>query len=474
MHVVGALAAQLAFLPLGVGVLLLSGGSRLARGVLRVGVALFVGLAAGAVVLPWLLYVGVSPTIPVVLLLGALALAVGVVVTRRRRSPVSGRGEETEPASIGPLGLLVIAAPLVLLAVDRLKTRISAHDAWANWMLKARLLYYDGGTFLGALDHRAFAVDSTAGPGHREYPLGVPALAAVALHGASGNVQGAALLYPVLLGGFALVMWTVLQPHVPQWPLLAGISLVLWLPMTRQLALAATGDLPIGVFFVAAALLFVLWLAEETPGALPLAALCGAAALACKRDALADCAVLAAVALVETVRLRRPDLARRMAIALALMFLSIVPWRLWVSLHHLRNQDVSFGSKHLARNLDQIGFIVAQLGHNLVDGNLYAYVVPIAGVAAALALTRGRSRRLSAAAAVFGLGLFAVLIVVYLNATVNLAGLVLLSATRTLYPLSLFAAAVLPLLVVRALGSGGDSGGGSGAGGRALGDREGA
>ena len=248
MHVVGALAALLAFLPLGAGVLLLSGAWRLARGVLRVGLALFVGLAAGAVVLPPLLYVGLSPTIPVVLLLGALVLAAGVVVARRR---TRARRATEAAVSIGPLGLLVIAAPLVLLAVDRVRTRITTHDAWSNWMLKAKLLYYDGGTFLGALDHRAFAVDTTASPGHREYPLGVPALTAVVMHGASGNVQDAALLYPVLLGGFALVMWTVLQPRVPQWPLLAGISLVLWLPASRELALNATGDLPVGVFFVA-------------------------------------------------------------------------------------------------------------------------------------------------------------------------------------------------------------------------------
>ena len=275
-----------------------------------------------------------------------------------------------------------------------------------------------------------------------------PGAAAVAMHGASGNVQAAALLYPVLLGGFALVMWTVLEPRVPRWPLLAGISLVLWLPMTRKLALDATGDLPVGVFFVAAVLFFGLWLAEETPGALPLAALCGAAALASKRDALADCAVLAVLALVETFRLRRPDLARRMAIALALMFLSIVPWRLFVSHHHLRNQDVSVGSKHLAKNLHHVGFIAGRLAHRFFDGN-YAYVVPIAAVAAALALARGPSRRLPAAVAVFGLGLFAVLIVVYVNATINLVSLLPLSAGRTVYPLSLFAASILPLLVVR-------------------------
>ena len=447
MQVVGALAALLAFLPLGAGVLLLTGAWGLARGVLRVGLALFAGLATGAAALPPLLYIGLSPTIPVVLLLGALAFVAGCVVARRSTFPSE---EEMEAVSIGLLGLLAIAAPLVLLAVDRLRTRIATHDAWANWMLKAKLLYYDGGTFLGALDHRAFAVQSTASPGHREYPLGVPALTGVVLHGASGNVQDAALLYPALLGGFALVMWTVLRPRVPQWPLLAGLSLVLWLPMSRSLALNATGDLPVGVFFVASVLLFGLWLAEETPGALPLAALCGAAALACKRDALADCAVLALFALVETFRLRRPDLARRMAIAVALMFGSIVPWRLFVSLHHLRNQDVSLGSKHLARNLHHVGFIAGRLAYLLLDGN-YAYVVPIAAGAAALALARGGSRRLPTAVAGFGLGLFAMLIVVYVNATVNLVTLLRLSAGRTVYPLALLAASILPLLVVRAL-----------------------
>ena len=57
--------------------------------------------------------------------------------------------------SIGALDLLVIAAPLVLLAVDRMGTRILAHDAWSNWMLKAKLLYYDGGTF-----HRTVKMDN--------------------------------------------------------------------------------------------------------------------------------------------------------------------------------------------------------------------------------------------------------------------------------------------------------------------------
>jgi len=83
-HIAGALAALLTFFPLGAGVLLLAGAWGMTRGVLRLGLALFAGYGAGAVVLPPLLYIGLSPTIPVVLLLGALVLAAGVVVARRR------------------------------------------------------------------------------------------------------------------------------------------------------------------------------------------------------------------------------------------------------------------------------------------------------------------------------------------------------------------------------------------------------
>ena len=449
MHVVGALLALLAFAPLGVGVLLLTGAWRLAAGVLRAGLALFAGLAAGAVALPPLLYVGFSPTLPVVLLLGALALGSGVAV-EKRRAPRAG-----DAVRIGPLGLLVIVAPVVLLAVDRVQTRITNYDAFSIWMLKARLLYRDGGWFLGALDHRAFAIQSIAPPVHREYPLGVPALTTTIMHGSSGNVQDAALLYPVLLAGFAFVVWLVLRPRLPLLPLLAGLSLVLWLPETRKLALAATGDLPVGVFFVAAALLLGLWLVEETPGALPLATLLGAAALACKRDALADCAVLAVFALVETARVRRPDLARRLAVALVLMFLSIVPWRVYVSAHHLKNYDVGVGNGHLSSNLHRIGFITGRLWDFLI-GRGYLGVAPLAAGAAVLALTARGQWRLPASALVFGLGLFAVLVVVYLNATAGLTYLVHSSGDRTLFPLCLFAGSVLPLLLVRAFRAGAD------------------
>ena len=187
----------------------------------------------------------------------------------------------------------------------------------------------------------------------------------------------------------------------------------------------------------------------------PLAAVLGAAALACKRDALADCAVLAALALAETARVRRPDLARRLGVALVLMFLSIVPWRVYVAAHHIRNQDVGIGNGHISSNVHHVGFIVSRLWDFLV-GRGYLGVVPLAAAAAALALARRTPWRLPAGALIFGGALFAALVLIYLNATAGLRYLVHYSGERTLFPLCLFAASVLPLLLVKAFRAGAD------------------
>jgi len=275
------------------------------------------------------------------------------------------------------------------------------------------------------------------------------------MHGSGGNVPDAALLYPALLAGFAFVVWLVLRPRLPQLPLLAGLSLVLWLPMTRELALNATGDLPLGVFFVAAALLLGLWLVEETPGALPLVALLGAAALASKRDAIADCAVLAVLALVETARLRRPDLARRVAVAFLLMFGTILPWRIYVAVHHIRNQDVGLGNGKLSSNVHHVGWIVSRLWDFLV-GRGYLGVAPLAVAVAVLAVARTKQWRLPVSVLVFVAALFSALVLIYVDATAGLRYLVNSSGARTVFPLCLFSASILPLLLMRAFRAGAD------------------
>jgi len=256
----GIAAALLGLLPLGTGVLLLT------RTPFRVGLALFTGVAAAMVLLPPLVYLGVSPSLPVVLALGAAALAAGLLVGRRR----------LDRPRIEPLPSLVLAAPLVLLAARGAEKPVDQYDAFANWALKAKLLYFD----------RSFASASIAPPVHREYPLGLPSLEAYVFHVmGSANTRVAHVTFAVFLGGVAVVAWNVLRPHVGAWPLTAGLSLLLWMPAARDQALSAYADVPLACLFVSA----VLLLAGER---IALGSVFAAAALATKRDAVAFCAVL--------------------------------------------------------------------------------------------------------------------------------------------------------------------------------------
>ena len=198
---VGVALALAGLVPLGAGVLFLT------RTPFRVGLAVFTGMAAAMVLLPPLVYLGLSPSVPLVLALGVVALAAGLLFGRPRRGGLH----------VEPLPLLVLATPLVLLAARAAEKPVDQYDAFANWVLKAKLLYFD----------RSFLSASIAPPVHREYPLGLPSLEAYVLHAVgSANTRVLHVLFVVFLGGLALVAWTVLRPHVSTWPLTAGLSLL--------------------------------------------------------------------------------------------------------------------------------------------------------------------------------------------------------------------------------------------------------
>jgi hypothetical protein len=430
-HVVGAMLALAAFAPLGAGTLLLCNAWRIAGGILRATLTVFVGLAAAAVILPPLVYLDVSPTLSLVLLFGAVALAGGIVLDRRR-TPRPQRS-----AQLDLIGMAAIAVPVVLLAVDSFRDRVFAYDAIADWMFKAKLLYLN--------QPSRFAHPSILPPVHREYPIGLPALEAVVLHGARGDFGAAQLLYATLLAGLALTIWCVLRPHVPPLVLAAGVSVVLWMPASRS-AVNDYADVPLACCFVAGALLLGAWLADDAPGTLPLGAVFLAAALSMKRDAIAACVVLAVAAVAGAVVRQRS--LRKLAIALASIALSAVPWRIFLAVHHLHETDV--GSSRLGANANQFGWVIGTLGRYLLRRE-YLGVVPLAAVAALVVLLRGGPRLIAAGALALGLALLASLVFVYLNATAGVRYLVYTSGQRTLIPMVVLAAALLPLLVARAL-----------------------
>jgi hypothetical protein len=332
---------------------------------------------------------------------------------------------------------------------------VDTYDAFANWMLKAKLIYAARG-----LPHWAFAQASTAPPLSRQFPLGLPAVDAVVLHGTRGDFGAAQLLFVGLPAGLALVTWAVLRPHVDPWVLAAGVSLLLWMPALRAQALTDYADVPLACFFVAA----VLCVGARQ---LPLGARFAAAAHATKRDAIAACAVLALLSLVRWPR-------RRTLIAIVAVALTTLPWRIWVSVHDLHDRDVGVSPSRLGDSAHEAGWVAGRLGEILVRQD-YAWAVPLAAAAALVLLVRRGHRELATGVLVLGLGLVAALVFVYLNGAAGVHYLVRTSAKRTLLPTATFAAAILPLLVWRTLsphGGAEDEHGLPADGGPAEGDRD--
>jgi hypothetical protein len=413
---VGIALALLGLLPLGAGVLLLT------RTAFRVGLAIFTGVAAATVLLPPLHYLGLEPTVPLVLGVGVLALAAGLAFGRVTRA----RGR------IEWLPLALLAAPVLLLAARGADKPVDTYDAFANWTLKAKLLYFG----------RDFSDATIAPPVHREYPLGLPSLEAYVLHAiGSANVRVLHVVFAVFLGGLALLAWHVLRPHVSAPPLVVGLSLVLWMPAAREQALTGLADLPLACLFVGAVLLI-------GGGELALGSVFAAAALATKRDAIAFVAVLYAVSFVAVLVRRERRRLVPLTMSAACVALSTVPWQLYNARHDLRDDDVSPSQAHL----DELGFVVHRIAH-VVVAESYLWALPLAAGAALVMLVRGRDRGLALAILVVEAALLAALVAVYVSGTTGVEYLVRSTVRRTMLTPSLLAAALLPLLVTRALGA---------------------
>ena len=441
LRLVGGLAL---LCTLGAGVLLLTGVWRECFGALRLLVATFAGTAAAVVVLPWFVYLRLAPSAPLVAIFAAVTLFAGVALERRRRPR-----EPAPPRRVfTPLQLAWVAAPFIVLAVRGFTTVSGSYDAFSNWVLKAKLLYFGGDMVLGdQVFHVAFTTNGSL-PVERAYPIGLPSLDAFAMD--AMGVPSLRLLhglFVLMLAGFAALCVLVLCPHVAPWLLAGGVSFVAWMPALRDQALSANADVVLACFWVAAALLLWQYVSAAHPCHLMLAALFAAAAVATKREGAVFAAALWGLVLVAGTGLRRPILTAGIAVAL-----TALPWRLFVAVHDLGGHDAQPPDWRVGGHLEELPRVLRELGHGLVDAR-YLGAVPLAVVAAVLLLRHPIARR----AAVGFLGLTAllllVLVAVYVNARAGTAYLLEGSADRTLVTPSLLAAVLLPLLLAYRFGA---------------------
>jgi hypothetical protein len=436
----GLLAANLVLAVMGAGALMAAGTWDRLRPRSRIGPSLLAGFAGAAVLLPPLLYLGVAPTPLVVIALAATALAIGAAVRRRRHA------EPPDRAGGGLLaGALVAAlvAPLVLRAATEPLVKF---DAYADWSLKAKLIYGHGGLILGAFDPHTLGAYYQAA--HREYPLGFPTVEAFDFHMAGGADSRVIHLQVVLVFlAFVATLWSLLRYRVHPAILGSVACLLVAAPSLHTQILSAYADVPMSCLWALAALSMCLWLAGDGADRLALGAVLAAGALAMKQEGLVmDAALFAVLALAVGATRDRRRLAG-LAVAAGAVVATGLPWQLRVRTLGLHDADIAPSAGRMVHQAHLLPTIVHRLGGELL-WTRWPAVVPLA---VAVALWLAWTRRDAIALAFLGLlGTTALgLVCIYWNAAIPVQGLLAQSARRVVTAPVLLAVALLPVMLER-------------------------
>ena len=445
MGLLGLAAANAMLALVGAGALMLTGTWDRLAPASRIAPALLAGFAIAVACLAPLVYIGLTPTPLAVAALGALLLAAGLW-----RRGMGSRSLGQDRRSGGGLAValvgLVASSPLIYRAATE---PLIKFDAYADWSLKAKLLYGHGGWFLGAFDVGSLTGLYTAS--HREYPIGMPAIEAFDFHMMGGaDAQLIHLQFLALVGAFAGTIWSLLRPRVSA-ALLAAVLLLLFVaPGLHTQLLAAYADVPIACLWATAALATGLWLLGDGDDLLWLAVLLGAGVLALKQEGAVLETALFVVATI-TIALVRPRDLRKLGIAALGVVASAVPWQLWVRHNDLRDADIAPSVRRMLDQADTLPTIVRRLGAEMVWTKWPGVVVLAVIVAVALAV---RQRDWLAASYLALLSLASAgLVTVYWNARMPVDGLLTQSAERVVTAPILLSIALLPLLITR-LGNG--------------------
>ena len=327
------------------------------------GLAYMLGVALVGVALSITLVLGVPFSFGALLLTGLL-LALAALALRR---PLARWRPQLPPERAPGVGLVAVAfGVLVAVYLEALfragrLAGLSAWDAWAFWVPKAKAIY-----FFGGLDEQFFR--ELANP---SYPPLVPALEASAFH-FMGSADAVTLhvQFWFFACGFVAALAGLLAPRV----------------VGRNLDPQA--DFLLDYFFALAALLVAFWLVEREPWLLATASVFMAAALLTKREGqlLVACIVLAAV----VGSLRRWRFAwPRLALAAAVAIAAAIPWRIWFSSRDLTGELPAGGALGLFDHLDRGWPAFESAITTIFDYDLWLVIVPLVGAGVVLAYFAG-------------------------------------------------------------------------------------
>jgi hypothetical protein len=397
--IAGLVALNLVLLAVGSAGLYALRGFRSWNEVLRLGgVAYMLGVATTGIVFVFELVIGLSLSLPAILVTEAVLAAAGVVAGYALRRPLPGTRLTFRRISLPGAafaGLLIVYSE-ALFRSGRL-AGLYEFDGWAFWVPKAKAIY-----FFGGLDHQFFA--ELPGP---SYPPLVPAFEAASFHFmGSPDVVTLHLQFWFFLIGFVAAVAGLLSGRVPALLLWPPILLLLATPHVLRYALQAEGDFVLDELLALGALLVGLWLVEQRGWQLVTAAVVLGAAMCTKREGylLAACIVLAAlVASSRRVRVAWPRLLLAAAVALALT----IPWRVLLAVRDLPRGGAEAGGTGLFDHLDR-GWPSLRLAlSTLFDFDIWLVVAPLALAAIAVAILAERGQLSVYALALFVLAIAA-------------------------------------------------------------------
>ena len=345
------------------------------------GLGYMVGVALLGIVLSIELVVGVPFSFLTIVLTGAAFVLVAVAVRRpvgRWRPPPPETGTSGAGLVAVAFGTLIIVYFEALFRAGRL-AGLSAWDAWAFWVPKAKAIY-----FFGGLDEQFFR--ELANP---TYPPLVPALEASAFH-FMGSADAVTLhvQFWFFACGFVAAVAGLLAPRVPALLLWPFVLLMLVAPRVVGRSLDPQADFLLDYFFALAALLVALWLVEREPWLLASASVFMGAALLAKRDGQLLVACILVAALVGSLRQWKfawPRLGLAAAVAAAIA----IPWRVWFTSRDLTGELPSAGLLALVDYPDRGWPAFESVITVLFAYELWLVVVPLVAVAVVLAFVSG-------------------------------------------------------------------------------------
>jgi hypothetical protein len=367
----------------------------------------------------------------------ALLAAAAVVVTWRvlpRRWAVPGR--------IGAWGVAGVAA-LVAFLVHAWPTfaakPLDDYDGWAIWGMKAKAL-----AELGWADPALFAA-AAAEPAHRDYPLLLPSLEAVASR-AMGGFDPQLVHLQFLLFGIAGVaaLHGLQRDRVQPWLLWPFLVALVAAPAVSGQLLTAYADVPLALFVASGLVAAARWIDDPEPRMLALATLFFAAACLTKNEGIVFVAA-AYLGLALATRRLKPILLSALAVELVLL-----PWQIWLAVHRI-GSDVVISLDSLDLGHPGIGpNALRQLLEYAFSLEQWPLLLPLFLVAVVLAAPARLALFAGTWALVSMLGLAAIYVVSELEWSNYLA----YSGDRVIDSVLVGAVALTPLLLASSLGRG--------------------